>query len=111
MKDQFKTLTRQYGKPICVALYAVTSALAVHKRPNAFLSLLGMHTAEYFLIGKKVAEAKGPDQEGAHEGRGPRPVPRLRLHVVAAPEGGGLSAPTPQKPGNIVSEKRKGRIP
>lgn len=59
MKNEFMTLTRQYGKPICVALYAVTSALAVHKRPNAFLSLLGMHTAEYFLIGKKVAEAKG----------------------------------------------------
>ena len=59
MKDQFKTLTRQYGKPICVALYAVTAALAVHKRPHAFMSALRMHTAEYFLIGKKVAEAKG----------------------------------------------------
>ena len=59
MKDQFMTLTKQYGKPICVALYAVTSAMAVRGRPNAFLSLLGMHTTEYFLIGKKVAEAKG----------------------------------------------------
>ena len=59
MKNQFMTLTKQYGKPICVALYAVSAALAARKKPNAFLSLLGMHTTEYFLIGKKVAEAKG----------------------------------------------------
>lgn len=59
MKDQFLTITKQYGKPICVALYAVSAALAAKKRPNAFLSLLGMHAAEYFLIGKKVAEEKG----------------------------------------------------
>ena len=59
MKDQFLSITKQYGKPICVALYAVSAALAVKKRPNALLSLFGMHAAEYFLVGKKIAEAKG----------------------------------------------------
>ena len=59
MKDQFLSITKQYGKPICVALYAVSAALAVKKRPNALLSLVGMHAAEYFLVGKKIAEAKG----------------------------------------------------
>ena len=59
MKENFMTLTRQYGKPICVALYAVTAAMAARKRFSPFLSLLGMHAAEYYLIGKKVAEEKG----------------------------------------------------
>lgn len=59
MKDSFMTMTRQYGKPICVALYAVTSAMAARKRFSPLLSLLGMHAAEYWLIGKGVAEAKG----------------------------------------------------
>ena len=59
MKDNFMTLTRQYGKPICVALYAVSAALAARRHPKALLTLAGMHAAEYFLIGKKIAEAKG----------------------------------------------------
>lgn len=59
MKDDFMTLTKQFGKPICVALYAVSAALAARKKPNALLSLFGMHAAEYFLIGKKIAEEKG----------------------------------------------------
>jgi len=59
MKNEFMTITRQYGKPICVALYAVSAALAARKRPNAFLTLFGMHAAEYFLVGRKVAEEKG----------------------------------------------------
>lgn len=59
MKDNFMTLTKQYGKPICVALYAVTAAMAARRRVSPFLSLLGMHAAEYWLIGKNVAEEKG----------------------------------------------------
>ena len=59
MNNDFMTLTKQYGKPICVALYAVTAAMAARKRPSAFLSLVGMHAAEYFLVGKKIAEEKG----------------------------------------------------
>ncbi len=59
MKDNFMTLTKQYGKPICVALYAVSAAMAARKRVTPFLSLLGMHAAEYWLIGKNVAAEKG----------------------------------------------------
>lgn len=59
MKDGFMKLTKQYGKPICVALYAVTAAMAARKRVTPFLSLLGMHAAEYYLIGRKVAEEQG----------------------------------------------------
>ena len=59
MKNEFMTMTRQFGKPICVALYAMSAALAARKRPNALLSLAGMHAAEYFLIGRKIAEEKG----------------------------------------------------
>ena len=59
MKDNFMTLTKQYGKPICVALYAATAAMAARRRPGPFLTLLGMHAAEYYLVGKKLAEERG----------------------------------------------------
>ena len=52
---KMNTLTKQFGKPICVLLYAVFAALAMKKKPLPLLALLGMHTAEYSLIGKKVA--------------------------------------------------------
>ena len=59
MKDNFMTLTKQFGKPICVALYAAAAAMAARKRFTPFLTLFGMHAAEYYLIGKKVAEEQG----------------------------------------------------
>ena len=40
----FLKITKQYGKPICVALYAGFAAL---------------HTFEYFHVGRKVAKENG----------------------------------------------------
>lgn len=61
----FLKLTRQFGKPICVALYAVFSALAVKKKPLPLLILFLMHATEYVLIGRKTAGEKGlPTAEG-----------------------------------------------
>ena len=55
----FLKLTRQFGKPVCVALYALFALLAGKKKPLPLLTLLGLHTGEYFLIGRKVAAEKG----------------------------------------------------
>ena len=55
----FLKITEQFGKPVCVALYAFFGILAVKKKPLPFLILLGLHTGEYVLIGRKVAEEKG----------------------------------------------------
>lgn len=52
-------LTKHFGKPICVLLYAVFAALAARKKPWPLLALFATHTAEYFLVGKKVAEENG----------------------------------------------------
>ena len=52
-------LTKQFGKPICVLLYGVFAALAARKKPLPLLALFAMHTAEYFLVGRKVAEENG----------------------------------------------------
>ncbi len=52
----FLKLTRLIGKPVCVALYAAFSALAARKKPLPLLILFLMHTGEYFLIGRKVAD-------------------------------------------------------
>ena len=51
----FLKLTRMFGKPICVALYAAFSALAARKKPLPLLILFLMHASEYLLIGRKVA--------------------------------------------------------
>lgn len=51
----FLKLTKQFGKPICVALYAAFAALAAKKKPLPFLILFLMHTAEYFVEGRKTA--------------------------------------------------------
>lgn len=59
-------LTRQFGKPICVLLYAVFAALAAKKKPWPLLALIAAHTAEYFLVARKVAEENGiPQVEAA----------------------------------------------
>ena len=61
----FLKLTKQFGKPICVGLYAAGAALASKKKPVPLLALFGMHAAEYALIGKKTAVQYGL---GAAEG-------------------------------------------
>ena len=59
-------VTKKYGKPICVLLYGVFAAMALKKKPWPLLALLGAHTAEYFLVGRKVAEENGiPQPEAA----------------------------------------------
>ena len=55
----FLKLTKQFGKPVCVALYAWFSALAVKKKPILLLALLLMHATEYALVGRRIAEEKG----------------------------------------------------
>ena len=55
----FLKLTKQFGKPICVALYAWFAALAAKKKPLPLLILFLMHTVEYFHVGRKVAAENG----------------------------------------------------
>ena len=52
-------MTKNYGKPICVALYAAFAALAAKKKPLPLLILFGLHTTEFFTEGRKVAKAHG----------------------------------------------------
>ena len=54
-----KTMTQQFGKPVCVGLYAAFAFLAAKKRPLPLLVLLAMHASEYALIGRKVAAENG----------------------------------------------------
>ena len=51
----FLILTKKFGKPICVALYAFFGALAAKKKPLPLLILFLMHATEYVLIGRKTA--------------------------------------------------------
>ena len=55
----FLDFTRSYGKPICVALYALFSAKAMRKKPLPLLLLALTHFAEYRLVGQKVAREHG----------------------------------------------------
>lgn len=55
----FLKLTKQFGKPVCVALYAVFAALVAKKKPLPLLVLLALHTGEYFLKGHRIAAAHG----------------------------------------------------
>ncbi len=55
----FLKTIKQFGKPICVGLYAVFAAFAMKKKPLPLLILLGLHTGEYALIGRKVAAEQG----------------------------------------------------
>lgn len=55
----FLKITKQFGKPICVALYAGFAALAAKKKPLPLLILLALHTFEYFHVGRKVAIENG----------------------------------------------------
>ena len=59
-------ITKKYGKAICVALYALFGALAAKKKPWPLLALIALHTGEYFLVGRKVAQENGiPQGEAA----------------------------------------------
>ena len=58
-------LTKPFGKPVCVLLYAVFAALAARKKPWPMLALLALHTGEYFLVGRKVAAENGIPQPEA----------------------------------------------
>ena len=60
-----KEITKQFGKAICVVLYAVFAALAAKKKPIPLLALFAMHTAEYFLAGRKVAAEHGISRPSA----------------------------------------------
>ena len=51
----FLKFTKQFGKPVCVGLYAWFAALAAKKKPLPLLILLLLHTVEYFHVGRKVA--------------------------------------------------------
>ena len=55
----FLKTTKRFGKPVCVALYALFAALAMKKKPLPLLILLGLHAGEYALIGRKVAGDNG----------------------------------------------------
>ena len=54
----FIELTKKFGKPICVALYAAFSALAVKKTKIPLIVLAVMHLTEYIFVGRKVAKEK-----------------------------------------------------
>ena len=47
--------TKQFGKPICVILYAALSALAARKKPLPLLILIATHTVVYFVVARKRA--------------------------------------------------------
>ena len=55
----FLDLTKKFGKPVCVVLYAVFGYLAAKKKPLPLLILFGLHAGEYALIGRKVAAKHG----------------------------------------------------
>ena len=55
----FLKMTQQFGKPVCVLLYAAFAALAAKKKPACLIILFLMHATEYIVIGRKVAEENG----------------------------------------------------
>ena len=61
----FLKITKQFGKPVCVVLYAAFAALAAKKKPLPLIILLLMHATEYVTVGRKVAEENNlPAAEG-----------------------------------------------
>ena len=57
-----KQFTEQFGKPICVSLYAAFAALAAKKKPIPLLALIVAHTIEYVTVARKVAAEHGISQ-------------------------------------------------
>ena len=59
-------ITKRFGKAICVLLFAAFGWLAARKKPWPLLALLAVHSAEYFMVGRKVAQENGiPQTEAA----------------------------------------------
>lgn len=54
-----KKLTKKYGQPVCVALYALFAALAARKKPIPLCVLLALHGAEYLLAARPLAKERG----------------------------------------------------
>ena len=50
-----KQLTVSFGKPVCVALYAVFAALAATRKPLPLILLFALHLFETLTVGRKVA--------------------------------------------------------
>ena len=48
--------TVNFGKPVCVVLYAIFAALAVKYTFIPLAALFVMHLVEYIVIGRKVAK-------------------------------------------------------
>ena len=55
----FYELTKEFGKQICIALYGAFAWLAARKKPLPLLTLLLLHTGEYFQVGRKIAAEHG----------------------------------------------------
>ena len=55
----FLKITKQFGKPVCVGLYAWFAALAAKKKPLPLLILFLMHLTEYAAVGRKTAAENG----------------------------------------------------
>ena len=55
----FLQITKQFGKPICVGLYAWFAVLAAKKKPLPLLILFLLHAMEYATTGRKVAAENG----------------------------------------------------
>lgn len=58
-------MTKNFGKPICVALYALGAYYLAKGKPVPFLVLFMMHLTEYFTVARKLAAEKGIQQLAA----------------------------------------------
>lgn len=55
----FLEITRQFGKPVCAALYTAFAGLAMKKKPLPLLVLLLLHAFEYVTKGRRIAAEHG----------------------------------------------------
>lgn len=53
------TMTKKYGKAICVALYGVCAYYAAKEKPIPLAVLAGMHLTEFFTKAKKIGAENG----------------------------------------------------
>ena len=65
MNIDFMDLTRKFGQPVCVYLYARFAYLFAKKKPLPLLILLGLHTYEYFEKARPLADERGIDRKEA----------------------------------------------
>jgi len=52
-------MTKKFGKPVCVALYAFGAYLLAEKKPVFLAALMGSHLSEYFIVARKLGAEKG----------------------------------------------------